>query len=72
VGDLRPEPHGIEHLLHGHDRPRPNFDKTTTTNNLFAHDIYDFAVVHLPQDPGITLPSSRQPRKMRRWPPGSH
>jgi hypothetical protein len=22
-GDLRPDAHGIEHLLHGHDRPRP-------------------------------------------------
>jgi V8-like Glu-specific endopeptidase len=41
----------------------PHFDKTTTTNNLYAHDIYDFAVVHLTQDPGITparLPAAGQ------------
>lgn len=41
----------------------PNFDKTTTTNSLYAHDIYDFAVVHLTQDPGITparLPAAGQ------------
>ena len=41
----------------------PKFDKTTTTNSLYAHDIYDFAVVHLTQDPGITpaqLPAAGQ------------
>jgi hypothetical protein len=40
-----------------------NFDKTTTTNNLYADDIYYFAVVHLTQDPGITpaqLPAAGQ------------
>jgi Trypsin len=41
----------------------PSFDKTTTTNNLYADDIYDFAVVHLTQDPGIApaqLPAAGQ------------
>jgi len=41
----------------------PHFDKTTTNNTLYAHDIYDFAVVHLTQDPGITpaqLPAAGQ------------
>jgi hypothetical protein len=39
----------------------PNFDKTTTTNNLYADDVDDFAVVRLNADPGIrpaALPSS--------------
>jgi trypsin len=41
----------------------PDFTKTTTTNNLYADDNYDFAVVHLTQDPGITpaqLPAAGQ------------
>jgi hypothetical protein len=41
----------------------PNFNKTTTTNHLYADDTYDFAVVHLTQDPGITpaqLPAAGQ------------
>jgi hypothetical protein len=32
----------------------PLFDKTTTKNNLYADDVYDFAVVRLDGDPGIT------------------
>ncbi len=31
----------------------PLFDKTTTRDNLYAHDSSDFAVVHLDADPGI-------------------
>jgi hypothetical protein len=39
----------------------PLFDKTSTKDNLYANDIYDFAVVHLDADPGIApahLPSA--------------
>lgn len=39
----------------------PRFDKTVTHDNLYADDVYDFAVVHLDADPGITpaqLPAS--------------
>ena len=32
----------------------PSYTYTTTTNNLYADDVNDFAVVHLTQDPGIT------------------
>lgn len=32
----------------------PNYDKTTSHDNLYAHDIDDYAVVHLAADPGIT------------------
>lgn len=38
----------------------PDYDKATTTNNLYADDVYDFAVVRLNADPGIrpaVLPS---------------
>jgi hypothetical protein len=41
----------------------PNFNKTMTTNHLYADDTYDYAVVHLTQDPGITpaqLPAAGQ------------
>jgi Trypsin len=41
----------------------PNFNKTTTTNNLYADDIYDFAVIRLTRDPGINpaqLPAAGQ------------
>ena len=41
----------------------PYYKNTTTTNNLYADDIYDFAVVHLTQDPDITpaqLPAAGQ------------
>ncbi len=31
----------------------PQFDKTTTKNNLYANDVHDFAVVRLDADPGI-------------------
>jgi hypothetical protein len=31
----------------------PNYDKTTTHDNLYAHDVNDYAVVHLTSDPGI-------------------
>jgi len=31
----------------------PQFDKLTTTNNLYADDVHDFAVVRLDADPGI-------------------
>lgn len=39
----------------------PAYDKVSTHDNLYAHDLYDFAVVHLTADPGITparLPSA--------------
>lgn len=32
----------------------PNYDKTTTNDNLYADDVNDYAVVHLAADPGIT------------------
>ncbi len=32
----------------------PNYDKTTTHDNLYADDVDDYAVVHLAADPGIT------------------
>lgn len=41
----------------------PDYTNTTTTRNLYADDLYDFAVVHLTQDPGITpaqLPAAGQ------------
>jgi hypothetical protein len=38
----------------------PQYDKTTTHDNLYAHDIYDYAVVHLDAEPGIT-PASLPP-----------
>jgi Trypsin len=41
----------------------PSYTYTTTTNNLYADDLNDFAVVHLTQDPGITpaqLPAAGQ------------
>jgi hypothetical protein len=31
----------------------PDYDKTTTKDNLYADDVRDFAVVHLDADPGI-------------------
>jgi hypothetical protein len=32
----------------------PDYDKTTTHDNLYADDVDDYAVVHLTADPGIT------------------